>query len=119
VRRIAIGAAAAALLVAGLGASLTSRPRTLSDAWTAIQHQTPSKAWASIQRHASDAWIAVRRLTPLDEPQVKRGGSIGPGTPSRVAVRDASATRGTHRHAQKGAAKKRGRDDMNTAGSTP
>jgi len=100
VRRIAIGAARCRVARAGLGASLKSRRAVCRNAWTAIQHQTPSKAWASIQRRASDAWIAVRRPHAIGRTQVKRGGSIGPGTPSRVAVRDASATRGTHRHAQ-------------------
>jgi len=118
-RRIAFGAACA-FLVAGLAAAIG--PRTLSEKWTAIRRQTPAQAWTALQRQASEAWIAVRRLTPFDEPQVKRGASNGLATPpSRAAVRDAGTTHGKHRHAPAGSAKAkaaamRASDDMS---STP
>jgi len=117
-RRIAMAAVVAALLAAGLGASLSSRPRTLSDAWTALRRQTPAGAWAAIQRHASEAWIALRRHLPIEQP-------VPP--PPRGAIRDATATHaGTHKrtHVPTGTGKgnavaKRSRDDLGRAGSTP
>jgi len=112
-RRIAFGAACA-FLVAGLAAAIGRH--TFSDAWTSLQRQTPAQAWTAVQRQASEAWIAIRRHTPFDEP----------APPSRAAVRDGTAARGTHRHAQPPvggakvkAAAKRSRDDMSTAGNTP
>jgi len=123
-RRIAFGAACA-FLVAGLAAAIGRH--TLSDAWSAIRRHTPSQAWTAIQRQASEAWIAVRRLLPSDEPQAKRGASVGAATlPSRAAVRDSGTAHGTHRHAQPPvrpakakAAAMRARDDMGRAGGTP
>src|SRR5438128_12044552 len=112
-RRIAMATTAAALLVGGLGATLTTRPRTLPEAWTALRRQTPAGAWTAIQRHASEAWVAVRRHLPLDAP-------VPP--PPHGAIRDAAATRGTHRHAPPAAAPsqgKRGREEMSRSGSTP
>ena len=122
-RRIAFGAACA-FLVAGLAAAIGRH--TLSDAWTAIQRQSPSQAWTALQRRASEAWSAVRRLTPFDEPQAKRGASVGTATLPSRAVRDSGTAHGTRHHAQlpvrpakaKGAAM-RARDDMSRAGSTP
>jgi hypothetical protein len=111
-RHVAMAAAAAALIVAGLGASLSSRPRTLSDAWTALRRQTPAGAWAAIQRHASEGWIELRRHLPFDLP-------VPP--PPRGAIRDATATHaGTHRRTPgKGnTVAKRGRDETRS-GSTP
>jgi hypothetical protein len=123
-RRIAFGAACA-FLVAGLAAAIGRR--TLTDAWTAVRRHTPAQAWTAIQRQASEAWIAVRRLTPFDEPQAKKGASVGSATlPSRATVRDAGTARGTRHHAQlpvrpakAKAAAMRTRDEMNRAGSTP
>jgi hypothetical protein len=123
-RRIAFGAACA-FLVAGLAAAIGRH--TLSDAWSAIRRHTPSQAWTAIQRQASEAWIAVRRLMPSDEPQTKRGASVGAATlPSRTAVRDSGTAHGTRRHAQPPvrpakakAAAMRTRDDMGRADSTP
>jgi hypothetical protein len=117
-RRILLATAVAAALVAGLGASLPGRPRTLSDAWTALRRQTPAGAWAAIERHASDSWIALRRQLPFDPP-------VPP--PPRGAIRDATpAHAGTHRrtHVPTGTGKanavaKRSRDDIGRAGSTP
>jgi hypothetical protein len=115
-RRIAMATAAAALLAAGLGASLSSRPRTLTDAWTALRRQTPAGAWTAIQRNASEAWVALQRHLPFDP-------AVPP--PPRGAIRDAPAT-GTHRrtHVPSGTGKgnavaKRGRDEMSRSGSTP
>ncbi|MFL5312142.1 MAG: hypothetical protein ACJ79H_17045 [Myxococcales bacterium] len=112
-RRIAMAAAVAALLVVAAGASLSSRPRTLSDAWTALRRQTPAGAWAAMQRHASEAWIAVRRRLPFD---------AGVPPPPRGAIRDANATRGGTHHRTPGktnAVAKRGRDETGRSGSTP
>jgi hypothetical protein len=111
-RRIAMGVAAAALVVVGLGAALPTRPRTLPDAWTALRRQTPAGAWTAIQRHASEAWITLRRQLPFDVPGQP---------PSHTANHDAAATRGgTHRRTPgKGnTVAKRGRDESR-AGNTP
>ena len=109
-RRIAIGAAGA-LLVVGLGAWwMRSSGHTPSTVWTAIRRHSPSdawsgikrhssEAWVAIRRHSSDAWIAIRRHTPFDEPDAKPGAVASATPPSRTAVRDATATRGTHRRA--------------------
>jgi hypothetical protein len=119
VGRIVLATVVAALLVAGLYASLSSRPRTLSDAWTALRRQTPAGAWASIERHASEAWIELRRHLPFDPP-------VPP--PPRGAIRDATpAHAATHRrtHAppsgtgKANAVAKRNRDDLSRSGSTP
>jgi len=107
-RRIAIGAGAA-LLVAGLGAWwMRSSGHTPSTVWTAIRRHSPSDAWSGIKRHASeawvvirrhtsDAWIAIRHHTPFDVPDDKPSGAIASATPPSTVVRDATATRGTHR----------------------
>jgi hypothetical protein len=63
-RLIAIGVAAA-LLVAGVGASVPRK--SLSDAWTAIRRHKVSQTWTVIRRHTSKAWIAIRRHTPFDD----------------------------------------------------
>jgi len=112
-RRIAMATAAAVLLVGALGASLTTRPRTLSEAWTALRRQTPAGAWTAMEHHASEAWVAVRRHLPLDAP-------VPP--PPHGAIRDAAATRATHRRAAPAVAPtkgKRGREEMSRSGSTP
>ena len=117
-RHVVMATVVVALLAAGLGASLSSRPRTLSDAWTALRRQTPAGAWAAIQLHASDAWIALRRQLPFDPP-------VPP--PPRGAIRDATpAHAGTHRRTHvptstgKGnAVVKRSRNDGSSSGSTP
>jgi len=113
-RRIAIGAGSA-LLVAGLGAWwMRSSGHTPSTAWTAIRRHSPSdawggikrhssEAWVAIRRHSSDAWIAIRRHTPFDVPDAKPSGAVASATPPHTVVRDATATRGTHR--RKGAGK--------------
>jgi hypothetical protein len=124
-RRIAIGAAAA-LLVAGIGAAIAFRRQALSDAWTGLRRHTlpdawnatrrqTSETWIAVRHHASEAWIAVRRHTPFDVPDVKPSASVSSATsPSRVAVREATPERATRRRAQHsggGKAKKRSRDD--------
>jgi len=107
-RRIAIGAGGA-LLVAGLGAWwMRSSGHTPSTVWTAIKRHSPSdawsgikrhssEAWVAIRRHSSDAWIAIRRHTPFDVPDAKPSGAVASATPPHTVVRDATATRGTHR----------------------
>jgi hypothetical protein len=113
-RRIAIGAGGA-LLVAGLGAWwMRSSGHTPSTVWTAIRRHSPSdawsgikrhssEAWVAIRRHSSDAWIAIRRHTPFDVPDAKPSATVASATPpSRTVVRDATATRGTHRRKSAG-----------------
>ena len=108
-RRIAIGAGSA-LLVAGLGAWwMRSSGHTPSTAWTAIRRHSPSdawggikrhssEAWVAIRRHSSEAWIAIRRHTPFDVPDAKPTAAVASATPPpHTVVRDATATRGTHR----------------------
>jgi len=118
-RRIAIGAGGA-LLVAGLGAGwMRSSGHTPSTVWTAIKRHSPfdawsaikrhsSEAWVAIRRHSSDAWIAIRRHTPFDVPDAKSSGAIASATPpSHTVVRDATATRGTHRRTGAGKSSRR------------
>ena len=109
-RRVAIGTAGV-LLVGGLGFWwMRSAGQTPSSAWAAIRRHSPSDAWSVIKRHSSeawvaikgrssDAWVAIRRHTPFDVPDVKPTEAMASATtpPSRSAVRDATATRGTHR----------------------
>lgn len=115
-RRIAT-VAVVALLVAGGGAAIVMRGGpALSDAWAKARRHSLA-TWAAVERQASEAWVAIRSHLPIDSP---------PASPQRPPVRDATASRGTHRHAQPPAAPgrgkalaKRGRDDINTPGSTP
>jgi len=102
-RPIAIGVTAA-LLVAGICTAIIIRPRPLTDAWTSLRRHSPSQAWNSARRLVAHAWLAVRLHLPFDGPQAERSASAAPPT------RDASASRGTHRHSQHGKRKRSGDD---------
>ena len=111
-QRLAMSAAAA-LLLAGGAAFLTTRGHSLEARWTALRRHTLPQAWAAIERQASDAWVAVRRRLPLDEPP----------PPSRSSVHESTASRSTHRRGQTPAVAKkkakRSRDDFSGPGNTP
>ena len=124
-RRLVIAGVCVAALGGG-AAWLLTHERSLADLQRAIKHQSPSKAWTAIERHASNAWVAVKKLWPFDEPQGKRSGSSAPA-PSRAAVREATASHATHHRAapaqvassSKKRSTKRAKDDMSTPGGTP
>jgi hypothetical protein len=116
-RRIAT-AVALALLVAGVGASITLgwrtpveawtgiRQKPLAETWAALRSHSFSQTWSAVRRHASSAWIAVRRHTPFDEPDAEASASVAP---SPAGIREASAiARGTHRRTKAHPAKRRG-----------
>ena len=115
-RRIAIGAVAAAL-VAGIGAAIVTRPRPLMQAWTSIRRHSPAEAWTSIRRHSpAEAWTAVRHfalntwaavrphLPFIEGSRAERSASASPST------RETTASRGTHRRSQHGKGKRSGDD---------
>jgi len=102
-RPIAIGVTAA-LLVAGICTAIIIRPRPLTDAWTSLRRHSPSQAWIPLRRLVAHAWLAVRLRLPFDGPQAERSAPAAPST------RDASASRGTHRHSQHGKGKRSGDD---------
>jgi hypothetical protein len=47
-----------------------------------------------MQRQATEAWVAIRRHTPFAKPEV------APPPPARTPVRDATASRGSHRRSK-------------------
>jgi hypothetical protein len=121
-KRIAIGVVCAAALAGG-AAWLLTHERSLSDVKRAIQRQSPSQAWAAVERHASDAWVAIKSKLPFFDEKPARPAPA----PSRAAVRESTATRSTHHRSQQtqvaNASKKKraqqAKDDFSAAGNTP
>ncbi len=97
-------ASIALALVAAVAAAFTWRRQMVADVRTAIQRRSPTEAWAAVRRLASNGWATARRHLPFESLQGEQSASVAPGKPARVAVREASDSRSSHRRSK--AAKK-------------
>jgi len=114
----------AGVLIASVAGLLVWQRQPLANEWTKLQRHGVAREWASIERKASDLWVEIRSRLPLDS-EADQKTSASATSRSHATTRDATTSRGTHRHPQvaERSSKRKGKtkrsEDFNGAGNTP